>query len=317
MGAVIWIEVLSRHRSVLSRHRCEGQSIAIGRAYSNDVVLDDPHVAPAHVRIERGEDGHMTVLDLGSANGLFAAHGGGRVNRLALDDDTVFRIGHSLLRVRTAEHAVASERPFGRRDRVWLPIAALAILVPACEAVSQWLTDYSEPRTVTYLIPLLLLLAVIGAWTIFWSTVTRVFAGHAGFERNLLIALAGALGFELLEAASAMGAFGLSLNALANYANYSYVGFFCLFAVIAYFQLRQINPVHSLASAGIVAVLFLAAVGVEAIIQSDGRPGPSRSTVRHLLPPSLRLAPVEGEAAFFDSVKKLQGKLDRDRTEEP
>jgi hypothetical protein len=39
--------------------------------------------------------------------------------------------------------------------------------------------------------------------------------------------------------------------------------------------------------------------------------------VRHLLPPSLRLAPVEDEATFFDAAKKLQGKLDQDRTEAP
>ena len=139
---MIWIEVLSRHRSVLSRHRFDGQSIAIGRAYSNDVVLDDPHVAASHVRIERGEDGNLTAFDLGSANGMFAAHGGARVNRLALDDDSVFRIGHSLLRVRMAGHAVAPERPFDSRERMWVAIGVLAILVPLFEVAEQWLGDF-------------------------------------------------------------------------------------------------------------------------------------------------------------------------------
>jgi hypothetical protein len=314
MGAVIWIEVLTRHRSVLSRHRFNGQSIAIGRAYSNDVVLDDPHVAASHVRIERGEDGNLTAFDLGSANGMFAAPGGARVNRLALDDDGVFRIGHSLLRVRTEGHEVAPERPFERRDRQWVAIAVLAILVPLSEVAEQWLGDFTEPRVVTYLMPLLGVLAAVGVWTIFWSMVTRVFAGHAGFEHNLLIALSGALGFELLGALSSLGAFGLSWNALVVY---NYVAFFCLFAAITFFQLRQINPAHSQISAAIVACLFLGAVAVQALIQSDARPGPGRYTVRHLLPPSMRLAPVEDEATFFDAVQKLQGKLDQDRTKEP
>jgi len=286
----------------------------IGRAYSNDVVLDDPHVAPAHVRIDRGDDGRLTALDLGSANGLYPARGRARVPLLALGDDSVFRIGHSLLRVRTAEHAVAPERPFAPRERLWLAIAALVILVPASEIALEWLTEYTEPRLVTYLMPLLAMLAVVGGWTILWSIVTRVFAGHAWFERNLLIALTGALIYQIVGAGSELGAFGLSWSALETY---NYVGFFLLFAAMTFFQLRQINPTHQLAAAAIVACLFVCAVAVQAIIQSDVRPGPSRATVRLLLPPSLRLAPVDDETQFFDDVKKLQDELNKDRTEEP
>jgi hypothetical protein len=314
MGAVIWIEVLSRHRSVLSRHRCDGPSITIGRAYTNDVVLDDPHVAPSHVRIDRGEDGNLTGFDLDSANGMFAGLGGPRVRRLALDDDSVFRIGHSLIRVRRSDHLVAPERPLDHHGRMWAAVAILAALVPLCDVTSQWLADFSEPRMVTYLMPLLGVLAVVTVWTVFWSIVTRVFVGRAEFERNLLIALAGALGFELLGGLSALGAFGFSLSAFATY---NYVAFFCLVAAITFFQLRRINPGHWTVSAAIVACLLVGAVAVEAVLQSDGRPGPSRATVRRLLPPSMRLAPVDDEAKFFDDVKKLQGQLDQDRTEEP
>jgi hypothetical protein len=314
VGPVIWIELLSRHRSVLSRHRCDGAAITIGRAYTNDVVLDDPHVAPAHVRIERGDDGNLTGFDLGSENGMFPAHGGPRVHRLALDDDSVFRIGHSLIRIRTADHQVAAERPFAHRGRMLAAIAALAILVPLCAATAEWLGDYSEPRMVTYLMPLLGVAGAVGAWTIFWTIVTRVFAGRAEFERNLVIALSGALGYELLGAFSSVGAYGLSVS---GFITYGYVSVFCLVAAITFFQLRRINPAHWIVSAGIASSLFLVAVAVQTMIQSDLRPGPSRATVRELLPPSLRLAPVDDEAKFFDAVKKLQGQLDQDRAEEP
>ena len=47
MGAVMWIEVLSRHGEVAARERIDGREEArIGRAFDNDVVIDDPHVAP-------------------------------------------------------------------------------------------------------------------------------------------------------------------------------------------------------------------------------------------------------------------------------
>ena len=54
----IWIEVLSRlHHDVAARYRFSDVPITIGRAYDNDVVVDDPHVAAHHLRITRGENG--------------------------------------------------------------------------------------------------------------------------------------------------------------------------------------------------------------------------------------------------------------------
>ena len=44
-------QILSRHRDVVARQRCEGAEIRIGRAYDNDVIVDDPYVAPRHLRI--------------------------------------------------------------------------------------------------------------------------------------------------------------------------------------------------------------------------------------------------------------------------
>ena len=80
MDEVIWVEVLSRHRAVVSRHRCTGRVVRIGRAYTNDVVLDDPYVAPEHAIIVRDEDG--AARRRGSRHGQRAAspsHGRARL----------------------------------------------------------------------------------------------------------------------------------------------------------------------------------------------------------------------------------------------
>ncbi len=73
--AAIWIEVLSRHGDVGSRQRFTSTPITIGRAYDNDVVLDDPHVAAHHLRIVRSDAGVLTAEDLGSRNGLYLGRG--------------------------------------------------------------------------------------------------------------------------------------------------------------------------------------------------------------------------------------------------
>ena len=53
MGPVMWIEVLSRHGEAIQRQRIDGDEARIGRDFDNDVVVDDPHVAPHHARIFR------------------------------------------------------------------------------------------------------------------------------------------------------------------------------------------------------------------------------------------------------------------------
>lgn len=314
MDEVIWVEVLSRHRAVVSRHRCAGRGIRIGRAYTNDVILDDPYVAPEHAHIVRDEAGRLIVEDLGTANGLFAAHGRQRLERLALDDDSIFRVGHSHLRVRKTDHAVVPERQFGQQARAWPAILVLAAAVIAAEAGSLWLADYAEPKASTYVVPLLALVVAIAGWSMAWSITSRIFAGQARFEQNLIIALAGALGLEMVSASSAVGAFGLSWSALAGY---TYVGVFALLAAMCFVHLRQINPARALAAGGVVAAMLLAAVTIQMLMQGDARSSPAALYVRNLLPPALRLAPVKDEAAFFGGVEALRGKIDADRAEAP
>jgi hypothetical protein len=84
MAAVMWIEVLARDGEVPSRDRIERAEARIGRAFDNDVVVNDPHVAPHHLRVFRGEDGELVAEDLGTLNGLYAELGARRVQRLSL-----------------------------------------------------------------------------------------------------------------------------------------------------------------------------------------------------------------------------------------
>ena len=57
MDEVIWIELLPRHREHAMRERLGGNAFTIGRAWDNDIVLDDAHVAAHHL--------HAAALELG------------------------------------------------------------------------------------------------------------------------------------------------------------------------------------------------------------------------------------------------------------
>ena len=83
MAAMMWIEVLGRDGEVLARSRIDAAEARIGRAFDNDVVVNDPYVAPYHLRVHRGEDGVLVAEDLATLNGLYAEHGAARDGRRA------------------------------------------------------------------------------------------------------------------------------------------------------------------------------------------------------------------------------------------
>jgi hypothetical protein len=182
MDQVVWVEVLSRHREVVTRHRCVGSELRVGRAYDNDVVIDDPHTAPHHLSIRRGDDGRFVAEDLGSANGLYLDRGRRRVERVVLDGEMLLRIGHTFVRIRQADHAVAPERVVPHRAHHWALMLGLGLGIVAIEATSLWLNETSEPMPSRYLRPLLAVAAIALLWAGGWAVLARIFAGQARFE---------------------------------------------------------------------------------------------------------------------------------------
>ena len=312
---MIWVEILSRHRDVVARHRCEGAEIHIGRAYDNDVIVDDPYVAPRHLRIYRSEDGTLLAEDLGSANGLYADDGAEREPRIVIDGDRTLRIGRTHLRIREASHQVAAERTVVPAGRLWPRALGLAGAVIALELLSVWLGETAEPQISRYLLPVLLLAVLTLAWTSTWAVLSRIFSGQARFERHLVIALAMLLVFSVYEELCDIGAFALSWRVLADY---SYVGAWALFATLCFLHLREIGPGHLKLKAGVVSGLAAAVIGAQTLAQSEMRTWMTQQSYLHdLKPPMLRIAPPQTDAAFFADAESLKGKLDRARKEEP
>ncbi|MFI8085029.1 FtsK/SpoIIIE domain-containing protein [Kitasatospora sp. NPDC086009] len=84
-------------------HRLHGREIRVGRSGEADVPLDDPDVSRLHLALHLGEDGRVTVRDLGSTNGTTLD---GRIvppgppeEAVPLEGGALLRIGESTLRV--------------------------------------------------------------------------------------------------------------------------------------------------------------------------------------------------------------------------
>ena len=314
MDQVIWIEVLSRHRQIIARHRWVGDRVRIGRAYDNDVIIDDPHTAPHHLLIRAGEDSRLVAEDLASTNGLYLDRGRSRHDSVTLDGETLLRIGHTCLRVRRADHGVAPERVVTRTSWHWPLMLGLALGIVAIRVTSLWLNETGEPVPSRYLEPLLTLIAAAILWAGLWSVLARVFAEQTRFERHLLIALGGLFCYTLYSELGQFLAFAFSWPALTVF---DYVAIWCVLAAVCFLHLRQISPSRPFAKAVGLLLLMASAITVQTVMQrEDGANPPQTTYLRHLLPPAFHLAPLRSEDAFFAEVRELKGAIDQDRAKE-
>jgi hypothetical protein len=311
MDEVIWIETLAR-REVVARQRASGAVITVGRAYDNDIVLDDPHVAPHHRRLLRGEDGQWSAEDLGSLNGAFV--NGERRDLALLDGDAIVQIGQTGIRLRSSAWAVPPERPL-LRARSWWPwaLGCMAALMGVM-LLQVWLNQTSEARFIAWLaLPLEVAIAV-GAWAAIWSILSRIFTGSARYGLHLLIGSAGLLALLVHELLTRIGAFALSWPALAThdaFATWPIVGLMC------YAHLRAFGRSRLVVKAVSVSLLAGAGLTIGLLLDADARSRtnqPATALLDALQPPALRLAQPQPPDAFFAAAAALKAPLDESRT---
>jgi len=312
---VIWVEILSRHRDVTARFRLTGPQVRIGRAYDNDVVIDDPYVAGHHMRVVRDDEGRLVAEDSGSANGMLLDRDRTGLKRIMLDGERPIRIGHTLIRIRDASHTVPHERAIGRPAGPFLLVllTVLGLAIVGIELMSAWFTETGEPRLSHYLMPLVYIGGAVVCWVTIWAVATRIVTGRAGFTRHLLIALSGVLVYSLYNDFAQFAAFALTWRAPSGY---DYVAMWCIAAAICFLHLRQVGTSATLVKAATVTALLAVAIALHTLIrveafQESGRP----NTTYRLMPPALRLAPVHDANVFFSEVDQLRADLDRDRSE--
>jgi hypothetical protein len=288
--------------------------VRIGRAYDNDVVIDDPYVAPYHLLIARDADGRLVAEDLDSLNGLFLDRDPARRPQITLDGDRAIRVGTTLLRVRDPTQPVPPERPHTLDARLWPRVAAMTVLMLGAYLAAQWLGESGEPKASRYVSTVLALPLLTLAWSGAWAVASRIFAGQARFERHLLIGLGGALANWVWGSAAAIVAFGLSWPGLMSYRE---IGLWCIVGAVVFCHLRVFGPARvwlkALAAAGVagLAIALLLASQIDNLGRTD-----NQRLMQNFMPPLFRLTAPTADAAFFADAGRLKAKLDRDRLKE-
>lgn len=180
MDAVVLVEVRDLRERLVARHRVERWPLTIGRAYSNDLILEDPYVCASHLRVIRTLTGALEAEDLGSVNGVQLVGDGARVQRVRLDPAARLRIGNTLLRFVDPDVEVPPALVRGRRERDLPWLLRRPMLWVCWLGVPLWLLGYRDlmlyerPRSSTLLGYAVLALLGMAAWAAAWALLNRV-----------------------------------------------------------------------------------------------------------------------------------------------
>jgi len=311
MQGPYFVEVLHRSRDVRHRYRVDGLPITLGRGYDNVVILDDPHASAHHALIEPTEDGGLIVRDLDSRNGI--VHKGIRRTELPLDGDTVFRLGHTALRVRCADFPVESEIEDGAfYDWEGLPPAMVGLaLITVTTLAETWAGDADKFELTRYIIAISVALGLGMFWSGGWAFANRLFGGNTRLGRHLFIFSCGFATLEVWDVVSSAIAYALSLEAFTRYSSHLQIA---VLATMVFYHLLQINPSRSrlFAVTGITVALLGSGVMLLVNYTGEGRLA-DEPFMSERFPPALRLSADRPVPQFIESASGLKAKVDAQR----
>lgn len=311
MSGTYFVEILSNSGEVLFRHSCATLPIRIGRAYSNDIILDDPHTAAQHALIELNQEGVLSISNLHSQNGI--RHKGKRDASFTIDGDAIFHLGHTQLRVRTSDYAVAPEiiDEVNHRWEGWpLAIAASAI-ISLLAFGNIWLNDIDTTKVTPYVMSICLWLCYSMLWAGLWALANRVFGGTAHFSRHLLILGCGLATLFLWGYLTLVLAYSFSWTLLTRFGTHIEIA---IIAATIYYHLRQITPrkhKRLKITCAVFALLSSSLVLMKNYQTSDQYA--EELYMHEILPPALRMSRDHSLEEFSQDISQLQITIEAER----
>lgn len=313
MKPLAWIEIVDRYGDVAIRHPVCAYPVSVGRAYSCDVVLDDPYVAASHLEISKAEDGRFYLKDKASINGMTVDALRGRQLEATITMDNLVRIGHTQLRIRPADFPVAMEKqlPEGIWLRRWtalllaLPLLMLAFFTPLWAAY-----DHADSYNLL-LHPMLTGLPFVIMWVIFWSIFSRKKAGSSSVIAHTVIACFGFGIFFLLDDPLA-DYIGFSLNSGTFASLFRFVVEPFVLGVMLYRHIRLVSRARARNVAMLVAGLTLVCTGIfyENVKLSGENDFTNMPYSHTVAPPSLILVQGQNFKSFISDVEMLKARVD-------
>lgn len=197
------IELLERDGRVLRSVSVDRWPVTLGRALDNDVVLDDPHVAPHHATLQADAQGNVLLVVGDSINGVRQndrLYRAGAQVTLAANAGPV-QLGGVRLLLRLPGETLAPERPLAApRGNEWLTLPAMALLL-MCLALAEHWVGLDPGADATAWLPIAAGLPVaLALWSVVWAMASKLFQHRFELLGHLRIVVPWLLAVEVLDA---------------------------------------------------------------------------------------------------------------------
>jgi hypothetical protein len=210
----IVLQVEARHGRVAEFARSNGEQISVGRAYDNDLVLTDLHVAPHQLRFSReGEQWFVEVTD--QVNPVLLNKRPVTEEKCAVGAGDEITVGRTRLHVYSIDHVVEPTRKLMVSNLLALentgPFLPLAILVGVSllDLVINFFYSSTNLKWLEQVYAVLFSAVICVVWAGLWAIAGRILRQQHHFGLQLIVAS----GFSLL-----MTVLAIAANYIAFYA---------------------------------------------------------------------------------------------------
>lgn len=286
--------------------------LRIGRGLENDIVLDDPHVAPQHAEIGTDADGRLQLTLRPSTNGavLEGQHRAGPGQWPLPASGGTLQLGSTRLRVRLRGEVLAPERPLARdTTRGWVRPLLLGTVLLATTLLEVW-AGLDPGADATAWLPVLVgLPAALGTWCGLWALLSKLFQHRFDFAGHLRIALPWMMGIQLLALLLPQAAAALAWPGLWRLGGPLLA---LLAAAMVQAHLRLLLPQHARAVAAAVAAALVAGFAVSFTLTQRSSDRFTRAPYMSTLPlPALHWVQPVAAAELVRDIAPLAERVGR------
>ncbi len=310
------IEILSRTGQVRQRFPVLDGPLRIGRAYSNDIVLEDPYVCPLHAEIFPAGAG-LLFRDTGSVNGLHTAAGKRQPSIIVVSGESL-RIGRTTVRFHGKDHPVApalvdhlSRSSLGILERR-LPLLLIFAAAIGYILLDLYLSSSERLREIAVMKGLVGPAITLLLWSGIWAFASRLAKSRWYYLAHCGIAGLGLLSFGFLQAGTEYFCFAAGLDGIQEYVGILGLYLLCTAVIFTHLQFassalpRRLAGAAALVSAALIGVIFLFNS-----VKEDFLKDPSFEAT--LKPPAFRLVSGRSPADFLQEGEALREKIEKAR----
>lgn len=314
MAALGYLEILDGKGGVGARIAVESFPVAVGRAYGNQVIVDDPFVCPLHLKITQDDQGRLLASDLDSVNGTYAAASKDRVAQLELQSGSQFRIGHTTLRYVSVDHPLAPtlvDRAV-KISPLASPYAAVlaGVVLVLLLCLDAYLSSVDRVTFARIIGEPWVNVSMLTTWAGMWALASRIIVSRFNFAQHVTIACLALLTISGLGVIAEWTEFFLPRLPMLWIAGL--FGYGAVLAMLVYGHLGAASPLHRRSRLWAAGAISLVVVGTSAI--SDYAARSKFSTIMEytgvLKPIDAAWLPATSVDEFFAGAEKIKKELD-------